>query len=133
MAFPAKSAKGKSALSLGLAAALLACPLFFTPANASYHTKAIAFLTRAQATTDETAQSKLLSAALKDMKLSTAYKEEQKQRAIDLVQAAITDLGIHDSSQVSVDITDAIAAIRQDIPPSGESTGDEPPPAAPPQ
>jgi hypothetical protein len=134
VACTSKKPKAKGAL-ISILAALLACPVFFAPANASnspWLDKAIDHLTQAQAATDETTQSDLLNSALKDLQ-TAKNKHPEKTTAITLVQSALSDLKAGDSSKVKDDITQAIADIQVAAGISDTSTDTQPPPAPPDQ
>jgi hypothetical protein len=105
-------------------AAILACPVFFSPANASnspWLDKALDQLTQAQAATDATTQTDLLNTALKDLQ-TAKNKHPEKTTAITLIQSALTDLKAGDSSKVNDDITQAIADIQEAAGISDKST-----------
>jgi hypothetical protein len=112
-------------------AAILACPAFFSPANASnspWLDKALDQLTQAQAATDATTQSDLLNTALKDLQ-TAKNKHPEKTTAITLIQSALSDLQAGDSSKVNDDITQAIANIQvaAGISDKGTDTPQQPP------
>jgi hypothetical protein len=120
-----------------LAAAILACSVFFAPAHASDYPKldqALDLLLRAQSASGEAnSQSALLSSALEALNKQKKHESfyEHKTNATTLVQSAISDLKEQDTSKANADITQAIAEIREAISSSEKSTATQPSPASP--
>ena len=88
------SAMARSSLRFFLVVAILISAVFFSPAIAGFSPRweAITLLTQAQGTADESAKSRLLESALKNLKNSPDLKKDPdvRAKAIELIESAIS-------------------------------------------